>query len=145
MVAFSLEDSVIDLGRLRSCLRTLRDEDVFLMLDDAIERLSPEDLEQVVRPLLEPERLRPSGAMLGSADLIGQVRAFANESNAGDYYESFDVTSRNYTKTPSSLCVTTRRSTALRREPLRRKGNGAIGECPEHPASSSSCPLDLEG
>jgi len=89
---------VIELGKLRGCLRTLRDEDVFLMLDDAIERLTAEDLEQVVSPFLDLERLRPSGAMLGSADLIDQVRAFANESNAGDYYESFDVASRNYTK-----------------------------------------------
>jgi hypothetical protein len=29
----------IDLGKLRACLRTLRDEEVFLMLDDAIELL----------------------------------------------------------------------------------------------------------
>lgn len=97
-VAFSVEGSVIDFRKLRECLRTLRDEDVFLMLDDAIERLSPEDLEQVVRPFLDLELLRPSGAKLGSAELIDQVRAFANESNAGDSYESFDVTSRNCTK-----------------------------------------------
>jgi len=88
----------IDLGKLRACLRTLRDEEVFLMLDDAIEQLSPENLEKVVRQYLDPERLRLDGVTIGPARLAASVRAFADATRAGDFYESFDVNSKNYTK-----------------------------------------------
>lgn len=88
----------IDLGKLRACLRTLRDEDVFLMLDDAMEQISPENLEKVVRPYLDPERLRLDGATIGPARLAASVQAFADATRAGDFYESFDVNSKNCTK-----------------------------------------------
>jgi hypothetical protein len=67
------------------------------MLDHAIERLSPGDLEQVVRPYLQLERIRHDASAVEPVGLLVRVRAFADATRAGEYYESFDVDSRNFT------------------------------------------------
>ncbi len=88
----------IDIEKLRACLRSVREQDVFFMLDEAIEHLSPGDLEEVVRPYLDLQRVQRT-TRAGEMDrLVDRVRAFANATRAGEYYESFDVDSRNYTK-----------------------------------------------
>jgi hypothetical protein len=88
----------IDLEKLHAALRMVRNQDLFFMLDDALERLSSEDLDQVVRPYLDLERLRRAEPADGASGFADRVRAFADATRAGEYYESFDVNSRNYTE-----------------------------------------------
>lgn len=87
----------IDLGKLRSAIRLLGDEYVYYMLDAAIELLSQSDLARVVRPYLDLEKLRPDREP--EPDLLGVVRTFDSASRGGEYWEDFNVNSKNYRET----------------------------------------------
>ncbi len=84
----------IDLDKLRAAIRRLGDEYVYYMLDSAIELLPQSDLERMVRPYLDPEKLRPDREQ--ERDLLGTVRKFEKASRAGEYWDDFDVNSKNY-------------------------------------------------
>jgi len=83
----------IDRDKLRMALRKLGDELIFRMLYDAIELIPPAKLDKLVEPYLDARSL------LAAADrpdkLLARVRSFERTSLAGDYYDPFDVNSKN--------------------------------------------------
>ena len=86
----------IDRDKLRAAIRKLGREDVFFMLHDAIELLPRAKLRKVVGKYIDPRRLQPDGSKAARANLLAEVRAFEKASLAGEYYDSFDVDSRNF-------------------------------------------------
>jgi hypothetical protein len=83
----------IDRGKLRMALRKLGDELILRMLYDAIELIPLAKLHKLVEPYLDARSL------LAAADrpdkLLARVRSFERTSLAGDYYDPFDVNSKN--------------------------------------------------
>ena len=83
----------IDRDKLRMALRKLGEELIFRMLYDAIELIPPAKLDKLVEPYLDARSL------LAAADrpdkLLARVRSFERTSLAGDYYDPFDVNSKN--------------------------------------------------
>jgi hypothetical protein len=83
----------IDRDKLRMALRKLGDELIFQMLYDAVELIPPAKLHKLVEPYLDARSL------LAAADrpdkLLARVRSFERTSLAGDYYDPFDVNSKN--------------------------------------------------
>ena len=86
----------IDRDKLRTAVRKLANEYVFYMLDDAIDLLPQAKLLKLVRQYLDPSKLQPDSKARGN--LLSDVKAFENASLAGEYYEAFDVNSKNYTE-----------------------------------------------
>jgi hypothetical protein len=86
----------IDREKLRAALRTLPDESLRAMLDDAIEALPPETLRAIVSPYLDLRRLRPDRKPAKKGSLLADVTAFEVASLADDYFEDFDVDSKNF-------------------------------------------------
>lgn len=86
----------IDRDKLRAAIRKLGREYVFYMLDDAIDLLPPAKLHKIVKKYLDLRRLRPDGDKPTKVHLLAEVKAFEKASLAGEYYESFDVDSKNF-------------------------------------------------
>ena len=84
----------IDRDKLRVSVRKLGGERTFGMLYDAIELIPPAKLHKLVEPYLDPASLRPATNRPGK--LLARVRSFERTSLAGDYYDPFDVNSKNY-------------------------------------------------
>jgi hypothetical protein len=57
---------VIDRAKLRDVLRTIGDEYVFYMLDEAIDLLSPDKLARLVGHYIQLERLRPDAGAIAT-------------------------------------------------------------------------------
>ena len=66
--------AAIDRDKLRTAIRRLDDEQVFYMLDHAIDLLPPAKLMKLVSPYLDVKRLRPDAP--GSRNLLAEARAF---------------------------------------------------------------------
>ena len=90
--------SAIDRDKLRAEVRKLGNERVFYMLDEAIELLSPAKLHKLAKNYLDLERLRPDAEQATTPSLLKVVKRFEKASLAGEYYESFNVNSKNYTQ-----------------------------------------------
>ena len=88
----------IDRDKLRTAVRRLGDEYVFYMLYDAIDLLPPAKLNTIVRKYFDLKRLAPDSDKAIKGNLLAKLRAFEKASLAGEYYESFDVNSKNSTK-----------------------------------------------
>ena len=87
----------IDRAKLRDALRTIGDESVFYMLDEAIDLLPPDKLAKLVGQYIQLERLRPdAGADATKRSSLEDVKVFDTASRAGKYYLSFNVNSKNY-------------------------------------------------
>jgi len=86
----------IDPDKLRTLLRQIGPEYVYYLLDGAIDRLSPGALQEIVSEYLDSKRLQPDSGITRSG-LLDQVVTFEAASRAGEYYEPFDVNSRNST------------------------------------------------
>lgn len=86
----------IDRDKLRAEVRKLGNEYVFRMLDDAIELLPPAKLHKLAEKYLDLQRLRPDAEQATRPGLLTDVKRFEKASLAGEYYESFDVNSKNY-------------------------------------------------
>jgi hypothetical protein len=92
-----LREQRIDRDKLRAAIRKLGDEYVFYMLDDAIDMLPAAKLEKLVGQYVDLKRLRPDGARTTEKrPLLALVKDFDARSRAGEYYESFNVNSKNY-------------------------------------------------
>lgn len=90
----------LDRAKLRDALRTIGDESVFYMLDEAIDLLPPDKLVKLVGQYIQLERLRPdAGADATKGSLLEDVKAFDTASRTKKYYVSFNVNSKNYTET----------------------------------------------
>jgi len=86
----------IDRDKLRAAVRKLGNEYVFDMLDDAIELLPPAKLHKIAKNYLDLKRLRPDAEQATTPSLLTDVQRFQKASLAGEYYESFNVNSKNY-------------------------------------------------
>jgi hypothetical protein len=83
----------IDRDKLRMAIRKLGNESIFYLLYDAIELMPPAKLCRLVKPYLDPESMAPDGGR--PQGLLAKVKFFEQASLAGDYYDPFDVNSKN--------------------------------------------------
>ncbi|HOB98627.1 MAG TPA: hypothetical protein PKM43_07765 [Verrucomicrobiota bacterium] len=91
----------IDRDKLRAAIRKLGNQHIFYMLSDAIDLLPPAKLHKIAKKYLHLERLRPDAEEATRSSLLADVKRFEKASLAGEYYESFDVNSRNCTEQSS--------------------------------------------
>jgi hypothetical protein len=84
----------MDREKLRATVSRLEGEDLRVLLDRAIDLLPEPLLEPFIRDYARPAELRFDGAV--APTLLERVERFCTASLAGEYYESFDVNSRNY-------------------------------------------------
>lgn len=80
----------LDLERFRSALRGLEREALLTLLDRALARVPRKRLAEIAEGCLSLEALRTGAA------LVTDVRHFCAASRRGDYYEDFDVNSKNF-------------------------------------------------
>lgn len=86
----------IDRDKLRNAIRELDDACLHQMLFDAIDLLPPTKLRKLARKYVDSNRLRPAVGPSTNATLRAEVKRFEKASLAGDYYQSFNVNSKNY-------------------------------------------------
>ena len=84
----------IDRDKLCSAVCRLDNDALRNMLDDAINVLPQTQLVKLAVRYLDVKSLQVSEPT--RAGLLAEVKAFEKASRAGDYYESFDVNSKNY-------------------------------------------------
>lgn len=93
--------SPIDLSKLRRRLRAQRKDAIFAMLDDALGLLSPVDLEQLIAPyvVLDELRVEETAPRVNTPSCVRiAVERFVEASRRGDYFETFNVNSKNCTE-----------------------------------------------
>ena len=88
----------LDRDKLRAEVRKLGSEYDFYMLDDAIGLLPMAKLHKIAKKYIDLKRLRPDAEKATRPNLLSDVNRFEKVSLAGEYYESFDVNSRNCTQ-----------------------------------------------
>jgi len=86
----------LDLQRIRRAIRVSGNETIFFLLDDAISLLPPAKLRQLLTQYMKPEQFVSDVA--GKRDLLAEVQAFQKACLAREYYEAFDVNSKNCTQ-----------------------------------------------
>ena len=86
----------LDLQRIRRAIRGSGNETIFFLLDDAISLLPPAKLRQLLAQYMKPEQFVSDVAV--KRDLLAEVQAFQKACLAREYYEAFDVNSKNCTK-----------------------------------------------
>ena len=88
----------IDRDLLRSAVRKLTKPQLLDLLDDALDLVPKARLAGLVEPHLDTEKLRPKPrkGSRGRTGLLAEVEAFGQASLRGDYYEGFNVNSKNY-------------------------------------------------
>ena len=64
------------------------------MLIACLDDLEDSDVESVIGDFIEPDELRP--ARRRGAELLTEVRTFATRSLANEFYEGFNVNSKNW-------------------------------------------------
>ncbi len=95
--------SRIDREKLRVQVHRLRREQLLHVLDRAIDLLPKTRLGQLIDGYIDPEEVRADGASAGS--LVKAVTAFRDASLDSEYYDSFDVNSRNFMEKSSGTEV----------------------------------------
>lgn len=86
----------LDLQQIRRAIRASGNETIFFLLDDALLHLSQTKLRLLLAQYMEPEQFISDLAV--RHDLLADVQAFQTACLAGDYYEAFDVNSKNCTQ-----------------------------------------------
>lgn len=89
--------SEIDRAKLRAVLRKLDHESIYCMLDEAIDLLPKANLARLAKRHISAELLRPD-APPTTRGILAETEAFARASRRGDYFESFNVNSKNWTQ-----------------------------------------------
>ena len=84
----------LDRGKLCAHFRKLRKEDLLRLLDRDVNLLPGTRLPALVEGCLDPADLKPAGT--SGASLRTEVTDFRDASMAGEYYEDFDVNSKNF-------------------------------------------------
>ena len=87
----------IDRDKLRAAVRNLGAEYVFYMLDDAIEILPLSKLHKIAKKYIDLKKICPEAEMPTKSGLLVDVKLFEKSSLAREYFQSFDVNSRNCT------------------------------------------------
>jgi hypothetical protein len=93
-----MSDSQINRSKLRNHLRLLNNDTIFAMLDEAIELLPPAKLQRLVGRYLslpDLDLLGPEPKADTPARLRAAAESFAVASRRGDYFQAFDVNSKN--------------------------------------------------
>ena len=93
----------IDLRKLRARLRVIGDERVFHMLDEALGLLPRAALVRIVGPYVSLDDVRADPAA-SNRTLLEDIRSFDAAARAGDYYQSFDVNSKNCMDKSAGTC-----------------------------------------
>ncbi len=90
----------IDRGKLRVALERLSARNAFAMLTDALDFVPDQELAKLARRYLDVSQVAPSSPSSPSKKktLLSEIQAFDAASRAGNYYESFNVNSKNYTQ-----------------------------------------------
>ena len=86
----------LDLQRIRRAIRGSGNETIFFLLDDAISVLPPAKLRQLLAQYMKPEQFVSDVAV--KHDLLAEAQALQKACLAGEYYEAFDVDSKNCTQ-----------------------------------------------
>jgi hypothetical protein len=84
----------IDRDKLRAAIRKMGNEYVFYLLDEAVDLIPQAKLLKLVKRYVDPSKLRPDSKTKGN--LLSDVKTFEKASLAGEYYEGFDVNSKNF-------------------------------------------------
>jgi len=84
----------IDRQKLSDAIGGLSREHACALLDETIDFVLPAKVSKLVGRYVELTRLRPDPP--GVAALLAEVKAFGESSLAGDYYEGFNVNSKNF-------------------------------------------------
>ena len=84
----------VDAEEVRAFLRRLPNEDVYRLLDRAVDLLPATRLPKFLEGYVDPEELRATSGR--SSRLLDVVKGFHEASLSGEYYEAFDVTSKNF-------------------------------------------------
>jgi len=95
----------IDRDKFRAEVRKLGNEHLFSLLDEAIEALSQPELHNIAKKHFVLKRLHPDAEKAAKPSLLTEVRRFEKASLDGQYYESFDVNSRNSIETSKGTCA----------------------------------------
>jgi hypothetical protein len=82
----------LDLERFRAALRGLERETLLSLLDRALDRVPRKRVAEIAEGYISLEALRTGTA------LVADVKHFCEASRRGDYYEDFDVNSKNSTQ-----------------------------------------------
>ncbi len=67
------------------------------MLDDAIEMVPKDKLADLVGRYIDLAQLQSDGSARGKRSLLTDIENFDKRSRSGEYYEDFNVNSKNYT------------------------------------------------
>ena len=86
----------LDLKRIRRAIRGSGNETIFFLLDDAISLLPPAKLRQLLAQYMKLDQFVSDVA--AKHDLLAEVQAFQKACLAGEYYEAFDVNSKDCTQ-----------------------------------------------
>lgn len=92
----SVDAHNIDRAKLRTAIRRLKNENVYYLLDEALNMLPEKKLAKLVSRYLDLRTLHPDSK--AKASLLADIQAFEKASLRGDYYESFAVNSKNCTE-----------------------------------------------
>ncbi len=92
-----MTDRRIDPAKLRVALQGLSDKQVRHIFEEMIDALPQAKLIKLLKPFVNPSQLRPDGTAKGR--LLTDVKVFEKASRAGEYYEGFQVNSKNYMET----------------------------------------------
>ncbi len=86
----------VDLEKLRVALQRLSRANLLLVAERAIEIIPRTKLQILVGDMVRLDDLVVTGGRRGGASLLDEVRKFHEDSLAGEYYESFNVNSKNF-------------------------------------------------
>lgn len=95
----------VDRDKFRAQVRKLGNEYIFSILDEAIEVLSQPKLHKIAKKYLDLKQLCPDAEKAARPCLLTEVRRFEKASLDGQYYESFDVNSRNCMEKSPGTCA----------------------------------------
>jgi len=87
--------SAVDLEKLRGALSRLKRGQLLIIAHRAVELLAPSKLEALLGDMLSPSRFAQTGSESPAKSLLEEVREFHSTGVAGEYYDSFDVNSKN--------------------------------------------------
>ena len=86
----------VDLEKLRAYLRHMDAGDIYVFFDRALDELTPLALARVVKDYIDLDTMLSPGNSPQS--LLAEMLSFHGAALRGDFYEAFDVNSRNYTE-----------------------------------------------
>ena len=85
----------VDLEKLRGALSKLKRGQLLIIAHRAVELLAPSKLDALMGDMLSPSRFEQTGPSVPAKSLLDEVREFHATGVAGEYFDSFDVNSKN--------------------------------------------------